>query len=73
MPYCKLCARYLDRHPETVSPANSGGPALHRLLEVRETGGLGQVEHTTLPGRELHHRAALEGGIVLPPSPSRKP
>jgi hypothetical protein len=73
MPYCKLCAKYLDKHPEAISPTNSGGAALNRLLEVRELGGLGQQTHTTLPGQELHRRAEFEAGIVAPPEHLRRP
>ena len=67
MPYCKLCAKYLDQHPETISPTNAGGPALNRLLEVHEIGGLGDQVHATLPGRELHRRAEFEAGVVPRP------
>jgi hypothetical protein len=66
MPYCKLCSKYLDRHPEALSPANQNGEPLHRLLEVRQLGGLGREEHTTLPGQLLHERALLESGQTLP-------
>lgn len=66
MPFCKLCSRYLDRHPEVLSPSNQNGAPLHRLLDVVETGGHEEYTHTTLPGKMLHERAVLEAGLTLP-------
>lgn len=67
--FCRLCSNYLDRHPEVLSPANQGGAGLARLLDVVESGGHEEYEHTTLPGRELHARALLASGGVMPPKP----
>ena len=69
MPFCRLCSQYLDCHPEVLSPLNQNGAPLNRLLETQAGGDADPLftRHVYLPGQELHERAALEAGLILPP------